>query len=390
MDQVYSRSTITISAASAHNADAGFLAQRCQQPRISLPFGHLNGITGKIFLAVCGSHRTTLPQDPLHLRSWPMQEHVLSPRVLVFEVEQMFWICNGSVFGNFDQVVKDGGGMADPVIARLNSLRKLLQYMLKLSSEALDEAWTEMVYLYSARSQSVSDDKIHALRGIIDRFQKISKDEYIAGFWKSQILQSLVWIRSGNIFRRPARSYPSWSWLSIDSPVQLNDCSEKCKRYRKPLDVEFVGYITKASSESFDRFGLLPEAVLHLRGYLLHIETPDWTNMRLFPTDPASSQFQWCMPEVARMTLDTVEDNDLATRSVEIGVVFSVWCLALIGVPVHDSRPGRGRTGEFVVEGLLLVEDHSNNQFRRIGRFCSNVGDEARFLTGPKRDICIR
>lgn len=252
-----------------------------------------------------------------------------------------------------------------------------------------------MVYQYSSRSQSVSDNKIHALRGNVDRFQKISKDENIAGFWKSHILQSLLWIRAGNIFRRPARRYPSWSWLSIDSPVQLDDCSEDCKPYRKPLDIEFVGYITKASSESLDPFGVLPEAILHLRGFLLHIETPDWTNMRLFPTDTASSQFKWCMPEVARMTLDTVEDNDLATRSHETGVVLSVWCLALIRVRVDDCRPGprdrhKPRTCEHAAEGLLLADDSSTKQFKRIGRFCSNGGDEARFLIGRKRDIFIR
>ena len=397
MDEIYRNSTLTISAASAPNANSGFLNRHRQQPRLSLPFRDSAGAIGTIFLAVCGDDTVFRPQDPLHLRSWPLQEHVAAPRVLVFGTEQMFWICNDyerSAAGNYDQVLKDGGETTDPQIVRMNPLRNFLRHMPKTSSVERDRIWMELVHEYSSRAQSNPEDKIHALRGIAARFQTISKDEYIAGFWKGSILQSLVWSREGEASERPMRHYPTWSWLSIDSPVRLDDYVGKYRLRREPLDARFVELQTGMSNQPFDPFDIFPEAILHIQGYLLHVENPDWANMRLFHTDPPRNQLQWLWPRVASMTLDTKEDGNIAAESLRTGMVSSVWCLPLVQVVVDDLKPhdvnSSARRGGMAVQGLLLVRDSSTVYFKRIGRFCSNVGDGARFQAGKKHEIFIR
>jgi hypothetical protein len=60
--------------------------------------------------------------------------------------------------------------------------------------------------------------------------------------------------------------------------------------------------------ESFDPFGLLPDATLHLRGHLTKVENPDWKEMRLFHSDPTRSETQFLVPPATRMVLDAIED----------------------------------------------------------------------------------
>ena len=218
MDHIYNNSSLTISAACADGCSSGFLAKRDRwrsnmdgQP-IPLPFLCPNGVVGGVSMVRFGDPNS---HEPLHSRSWVLQEHLLSPRVLMYGLEQSFWICKPG------SSVNNGGQTHKPEIAKLEVLKDILQRERLEGPYSAQDRWTELVQTYSRRRQSVSDDRIHAFRSLASRFQSFVKDEYIAGFWKSWPLGYLLWKRSGKIYHRPARRYPSWSWLSTGSAVTI-------------------------------------------------------------------------------------------------------------------------------------------------------------------------
>ena len=396
MSQIYSNATLTISAANGHTADSGFLAKRDQKwcsinkSWVSLPLRCRNGGIGSIFLVVCGDGPANDRRDPLHTRSWTLQEHVLSPRVLEYGPDQMYWICNDyerNNVGLYGQVLKDGGQTPSPQIALLNPFREVLQHAPKLSSEKYERLWATLVKEYSARNQKESDDRIHASGSLASRFQQVVEDEYIAGFWKRWILRGLCWRRCGPLLERPKRQYPTWSWLSIDSAVLLDENHKSYPIRMDLLEIEMRDCTVGSSEEDFNAFTLLPNSVLHLQGHLLQIEDPDWAEMRLFPTDPASKDLEWVRPLIACMVVDTKEERDLAVESFRRQVPYPVWCLAVARIVVQNYRPADPDHRGLAVQGLLLLEDSRPNHFRRIGRFCSRVSDEARFMTAEKQDI---
>jgi hypothetical protein len=82
------------------------------------------------------------------------------------------------------------------------------------------QQWMNLVKTYSKCSLTSPDDRLMAMAGIAEMFKKNSGDEYLAGLWRSRIVEGLIWVvlepepRPQN----PER-VPSWSWAAVDSCV---------------------------------------------------------------------------------------------------------------------------------------------------------------------------
>ena len=101
MGQIYSNADITISAASADDCRSGFLGKHYgwwsegDGPPIRLPYMCPDGAVGAIQLVRFGQAPS---REPLYLCAWPFREHLLSPRLLMYGAEQMFWKCSKGGF----------------------------------------------------------------------------------------------------------------------------------------------------------------------------------------------------------------------------------------------------------------------------------------------------
>lgn len=390
MDQIYSNATLTVAAANASSCSLGFLNKReplwsdADAAPIELPFLCPDWVVGSISLVRYG---VPTRQEPLHCRSWPFQEYILSRRVLMYESEQMLWICQQDSSTGIGATYKNGGPAHDSSVTELKYMRMFLNRPQTISPGfARRNLWIDLVTQYSAKEQTIPDDKIHALRGIASRHQWHMKDQYIAGLWRSWLIPALMWKRSQDIRVRRKRQYPSWSWLSIDSPVTMERASAAVYEPENTVNVQFIEYQPKAPAEPLDAFGLLPNAVLHLRGCLVKVEDPDWTGMRLFNTDPTQNQTRFLEPQPGRVVMDAME------ASTPTGISDGpVWCLPAVRVRVADQR-----ADVYVgcaVQGLLLrkvLDDSDQQTFARVGWFISSIGEEAEFLDGMPQDIFIR
>ncbi|KAF4633390.1 hypothetical protein G7Y89_g4731 [Cudoniella acicularis] len=219
MNEIYSNCTLNISADHAANADEGCFVNRDVELLNSVYFKKKN----RDCVFVDGDVNAQLFRTPLGQRGWVVQERLLSPRVLHFGRDQIYWECQGMPFAS--EIFP--GGLHT---SQLNIGMVPFNIEIPMIHGAPGcVGWWEIVLQYSKCSLSFPlKDKFFALSAIAERVFSICKEEYAAGLFRSSLPRTLLWrvvstnehstsVSTGN-YRAP-----SWSWMNIDGPVDLSD-----------------------------------------------------------------------------------------------------------------------------------------------------------------------
>ncbi|KAF8852595.1 HET-domain-containing protein [Acephala macrosclerotiorum] len=215
MDQVYGNAYITLVAAGSDHCNGGILGNRIAM---------LYYWNGTFFPAMpCPGYRREKQEEPIYRRGWTLQERLLSCRILSFGRDEIWGECKGerevvTEFGLGDSKFKLITDWYADIFAPSNSLNSIRD-------------WYAIVKDYTSRYLTREEDKLPALSGIAKAFQISTKGTYLAGVWKQDLQQGLLWVtdyetRSILVQRvRPSRpaTYraPSWSWASIDGNVRF-------------------------------------------------------------------------------------------------------------------------------------------------------------------------
>jgi hypothetical protein len=227
MAQIYKEGVMTISVASANTVHEGFLQPRkppkTKNPPIILPYhSQVSSAVGSI--ALRDEHWFDEQSEPISKRGWTLQERILSPRVLFYGTSQLRWQCQTQHLSN--------GGVASNVMS-IGSQRLDPAFFLEKSeadshNQDLVDDWKDLVIEYQNRSISFADDKLAAIAGIATEFHRLKPgDTYLAGMWRSSLINELCWmVEPSKIPRafgsRPEKyRAPSWSWASIDGAVSF-------------------------------------------------------------------------------------------------------------------------------------------------------------------------
>ncbi|KAF6785733.1 heterokaryon incompatibility protein [Colletotrichum sojae] len=240
MHKVYSHSYCNISAAGARDSSKGLFFER--NPRISdtaavelcvkglgLDADYLN--CSIVDLRFWGH---AVGQCPLNKRGWVLQERLLSPRVLHFGRDQLFWECreHAAVECYPDTLP---GPVRNSVDAKFKKLDPIIdgEEMPTEGSEPDDpvfyyKVWNRIAQAYSDTRLTKSSDKLIALSGIAKQFATRVNDRYVVGMWRKYLASSLLWHVDresqidGSPSKRPeAYRAPSFSWASVDGRISL-------------------------------------------------------------------------------------------------------------------------------------------------------------------------
>lgn len=180
---------------------------------------------------------------PLNQRAWVMQERHLSPRILHFTSQQIFWECNKSICSEtyqkaepieFFQRPSRSKALLGRVMADQLSLPESPTVRLQGLPTKFYELWYSLVGRYSCGGLTKTTDKLIAVSGIareIAQCMGASQEDYTAGLWRQDLLYGLLWktptiIGPGTCRVRPGKDEPyqapSWSWASVNCPVTVN------------------------------------------------------------------------------------------------------------------------------------------------------------------------
>lgn len=200
-------------------------------------------------------------EGPLNKRGWVFQERALSPRIVHFTKNQVFWEC----------LKTEGSEVLPQGIGKLRELRRYTMGSGMSSSWPIDKLrsrWEAVVGVYSLTSVTFVEDRLLAISALAKQFciaMGRKPTDYLAGIWRNDLPLSLLWLQhDGNLvgeFAREAPHAPSWSWASITAPVAcVRSFSSKSP---KPtvLDIEIARL-------SPNLFGGVKSCRLRLRGRL--------------------------------------------------------------------------------------------------------------------------
>jgi hypothetical protein len=227
MSQIYSNSYITIAASRSADDEGGFLGTRHECFPVNVDFSLGNGT---VFIApVCLEFGKTdigsLNDMPLSSRAWTLQERYLSRRTIHFSQDQAYWEC-----GN--HIMPERGLGAERACSVGSLLQGIVDEALTGAMKSPTDppwigAWSTLVTAYSKRKLSVAADKLPALAGLARHIAEHTGDRYCAGVWWSGIAYGLCWagnwMGSEDSSRYEPERFrgPSWSWASIDVPIEM-------------------------------------------------------------------------------------------------------------------------------------------------------------------------
>jgi hypothetical protein len=162
---------------------------------------------------------------PLGKRGWVLQERLLSPRVLSFGREQLFWECGE--LGDACEAFPCG------VPRKIAVGNGLCPFSLRttLATGNAFTTWSQIIHDYTRRDLTRPfEDKFIALGAIANLAAVLLNDNYLAGHFRQSLFPSLLWTIWGeDLVNKTAKRWlgpyraPSWSWASIDGPIMLTD-----------------------------------------------------------------------------------------------------------------------------------------------------------------------
>jgi hypothetical protein len=129
-------------------------------------------------------------------------------------------------------------------------------YKTRLDSEIKSKErydWHNIVTQYHERSLTYASDFLPALSGIVTRLQTLGAGDYLAGLWRENLVDELLWSREINelglnaifIRAKPYRA-PTWSWASL--------CRYNRNQYEHSLDHHsFIFWPNYDQYQQFDR-----------------------------------------------------------------------------------------------------------------------------------------
>ena len=243
MGQIYKNGLVNIAATAAVDSDGGIFNDR--DPLLVQPLGIVTKwpIYGKAVRDIgqyyCWDDTLwseSVLQAPLNNRGWVLQERLLSPRILHFCADQVFWQCKHHLAcetfpGGLKHRSRDiaSSVFVDSLERARNSRGNNPWKDLGApwadagSKHLLDlvhEEWWKTIEEYSACCLSKDEDIFVAIQGLAKEMQTTVHDGYLAGLWESRLEEGLMWYtQDGEPVRcRPWRA-PTWSWASIKGRV---------------------------------------------------------------------------------------------------------------------------------------------------------------------------
>lgn len=225
-------------------------------------------------------------RGPVNSRGWVLQERLMSPRVLHFCHDQVGWECAcqnvkraSAADGKHSSSSANSRSRYDSIVEGIR--QKSIDTIDGANAEARMEyspldLWAAVVNVYSKTAISHEKDKLIALSGIAKVVAEETKCAYIAGLWRTELANQLLWYVEP-VFHPVDRSFvnpatfpkkyperaPSFSWAAID-------VTGHGLIYAKAANRNFVIRIEDTSVETLtdNEFGVTSKARIFVWGKL--------------------------------------------------------------------------------------------------------------------------
>ncbi|KAF2831216.1 HET-domain-containing protein, partial [Ophiobolus disseminans] len=244
MHKVYRNSYCNFAAAVSVDSRGGLF--RTRDPGDVLPGRYKGDGSSAIFGATQwrivpeNLWETQLLDTSIYTRGWVFQERMLSPRILHFAANQVFWDCGRlsaceTLPSGLPLPLDDAASTDRHWRGRLQESSSLVHAPLSgVNDDSLGGFWSASVLRYTQCNLTSQSDKSVAVWSIAKLVRDAWGDDYAAGVWALALEEQLSWkvvdVRKSKRSIDLQWRQPSWSWTSIQGAVSLPERirTERC------------------------------------------------------------------------------------------------------------------------------------------------------------------
>lgn len=167
---------------------------------------------------------------------------LLSPRILHFTAHSLYLEC---LEGSAGKIQAKNNAVGDPNLIKVKDTdaKGVFFGTKNIDSSIAHKVWLDLIFQYTRKKLTEDGDRLPAISGIADRLLPLINDTYVAGLWRSHMLEGLQWIVSEDqndtitSTRRPKEYVaPSWSWASVQGP--LSNAKDRMGKWETHWDLE--------------------------------------------------------------------------------------------------------------------------------------------------------
>lgn len=282
MASIYQNALVTVAGLLSPGSNHGILSQRIKDTtevgtkcHVDLVISTEPSISGRTVRATVmrdweleSLHSMLMNSTPLTSRGWCLQEDVLSPRVLYYGKQNMYWKCLNGYTSSYANTVEYGD--FDAGLAALLSHNKIPSLLQESRTDYILSQYYELVQQYSRRQLTIASDKLPAFSGLARVFHSLLGGDYLAGLWTSDLHTGLGWAAAlyvaGPEGDTPAHSYraPSWSWAAITTRVDFEYCKPEDGRSSESILQVLTSHMEY--KDPVNPYGELKSCILHVQG----------------------------------------------------------------------------------------------------------------------------
>ncbi|KAF2016195.1 HET-domain-containing protein [Aaosphaeria arxii CBS 175.79] len=366
MAQIYTNAYLVLAATGSSSDSAGFFIERSPPEYTNFEYTW-NGTKGTIYASLTSSDDSasehsgeSIDNDPLSKRGWALQERFLARRTLHSGSKQFAFECS--------QQYKSEDGFRGK--SRFN----------ELAAKDEDESestyrgptkWHNLLNDYYPRKLTKESDKLPAISGIVRAFSQKYNDEYVAGLWRSNLMEGLLWqamgASTGNTSRPTEYRAPSWSWASMDGPFgNLGVGRDFLDPTARWIDVAEIGDC-HVELKGENPYGEVTDGYITITAPLERLEASgekerDWETVphkRAFRAKTKNG-----LPFGAYCMFDTIDDDAAAK--------LELFALILVRRMTVKDEPD-DRTYQAIL--ITPVEGEEEGVYRRVGKWLPSYED---------------
>ncbi|KIW79827.1 hypothetical protein Z517_06442 [Fonsecaea pedrosoi CBS 271.37] len=281
MHVIYGNAVFTLCACSSKSSRDGLIWPRKAWTHKVVPFY----FEGQWLVNYDMSLNQVRATAPLSKRAWTLQEERLSPRLLYYCGQRVYWSCvekQGTEIDIRSAGKHDGGGVT------LFEEEDGFEQMSVAQGERarLHQEWSDVIEAYCPREITKTTDRFPAISGLAAQYLSTyvtPNQEYLAGLWRDTFPEDLAWsVRTAGDPRKALVDIaPSWSWACL--PVGTHISTKQNFKRSNGFEVLGVPVVRKNPREREEKDRNILHACqegakkksVSVRGYLRRIIHPE-------------------------------------------------------------------------------------------------------------------
>ncbi|KAH8911226.1 HET-domain-containing protein [Coniochaeta sp. PMI_546] len=232
MHEVYGNAKFTLVAGAVENATEALLSHRAAWLYSRLPCT-LSGYSLETLTPRLDEMRSGRSRVPVSSRAWTLQEERLSPRLVYWCGQMVYWSCS--------QIQRNELSVEppkQPTDMFTNGPQRFKNLCWHGETDKLLDEWLGVVEDYVQRDFADATDRFPGISGMAVQFYQaltpaakgaVPEEEYLAGLWRGSFARQLGWSveKAGDPTKNLRVVAPSWSWASLPLCQAIRICSSR-------------------------------------------------------------------------------------------------------------------------------------------------------------------